>query len=110
MTSIESRALGMLDSFAGVGTKTVDITLTDIEGKKVLGGYRSNISIDALRRIIAARLQHATTKQQNFIIRPRATGAALIQLDDLAEPAAQRIARYAFMVLATSPGNFQAWV
>jgi hypothetical protein len=34
----------------------------------------------------------------------------LIQLDDLAQDAAQRIAPHTFMVIATSPGNHQAWV
>jgi hypothetical protein len=34
----------------------------------------------------------------------------LIQLDDLDSAKADRVAAHAFMVLETSPGNFQAWV
>src|SRR5262249_59034538 len=40
----------------------------------------------------------------------RPGAAALIQLDDLDEPAAGRLMPVAFLTLRTSPGNYQAWV
>jgi hypothetical protein len=44
------------------------------------------------------------------IVRPRVSNRAeLVQLDDLNPEQARRIAPHAFMVLATSPGNCQAW-
>jgi hypothetical protein len=55
-------------------------------------------------------LEAATRARENFIIRPRSTAATLIQLDDLNPPAVERITPHAFMVLLTSPGNYQAWV
>jgi hypothetical protein len=53
--------------------------------------------------------------RHNVIIRPRATTATLIQLDDLDTEKAERITPHAFMVIRTSggqgtPGNHQAWV
>jgi hypothetical protein len=43
-------------------------------------------------------------------MRPRSSGAALIQLDDLDEQAIVRLRPMSFLVLRTSPGNYQAWV
>jgi hypothetical protein len=43
-------------------------------------------------------------------VRPRSAGDALIQLDDLGEDAAARLRPVSFLVLRTSPGNYQAWV
>lgn len=102
-------ALRMLAAFAGVGVRVFDVTLTDLAGEKT--GFQSGRSVDELRRTMNARLQAATHRQENFIIRPRKPDhAELVQLDDLNSEAAERITPHAFMVLCTSPGNFQAWV
>ena len=99
----------MLAAFASVGVTAFDMTLTDLAGEKI--GYRPGRSIDALKQILPPLLQEAARKQQNVILRPRKPLAAeLVQLDDLNEEAAARIAPHCFMVLCTSPGNFQAWV
>jgi hypothetical protein len=63
-----------------------------------------------IRASIGLQLEMATRARENFIIRPRSTTATLNQLDDLPAEAAAAIGRFAFMVLCTSPGNFQAWV
>jgi hypothetical protein len=99
----------MLSAFAAVGVRAFDLTLTDIEGKKI--SFKPNRQLGELRRTIGRTLQEAGRDRHNVIIRPRKTSRAeLVQLDDLDTTAAQRIAPYAFMVLCTSPGNFQTWI
>jgi hypothetical protein len=103
------KALNMLNAFAGVGVQVFDVTFTNLVGEKT--GFRAGRSIDALRQIITPLLQDTTAKQHNVIIRPRKPNRGeLVQLDDLNHQAAQRIQPLAFMVLCTSPGNYQAWV
>jgi hypothetical protein len=104
------KALDMLDAFASVGVRAFDVTLTDIKGDKIPRGFQANRGVDQLRASIGPQLEAAARARENFIIRPRSTTATLVQLDDLSAEAAAAIARYAFMVLCTSPGNFQAWV
>jgi RepB DNA-primase from phage plasmid len=101
-------ARAMLEAFASVGAVSFDVTLTDLAGKKT--GYQGNRSVDELRRTLRARLETAARSQTNFIIRPRSAIVRLIQLDDLDQARAERVAPHAFMVLCTSPGNYQAWV
>jgi DNA primase RepB-like protein len=105
-----AQALDMLAVFESIGVKAFDVTITDIKGEKVPGAFRANRGVDQIRAGIVPLLDHATRARENFIIRPRSTAATLIQLDDLPADAAAKIAGYAFMVLCTSPGNFQAWV
>ena len=108
-TAETQQALDMLETFGSVGVTAFDVTLTDLAGEKT--GYQANRSTAELRRSMAARLKAAASSQTNFILRPRKIeGRELVQLDDLNEEAAARIAPHAFMVLCTSPGNFQAWV
>src|SRR5271170_4227589 len=75
------KARAMLNAFASVGVRSYDVTITDIEGEKV--HFQLNRRGDELARSIGKALDAATELQQNFIIRPRATGPKLIQLDDL---------------------------
>jgi DNA primase RepB-like protein len=104
-------ALAMLSAFESVGATAFDVTLTNIEGvKAAVDGFSRNRSLGELRRSVGARLEAATRLQVNFIIRPRSSTATLIQLDDIDAEKAAQIAPHAFMVLRTSPGNFQAWV
>ncbi|HTU91025.1 MAG TPA: DNA-primase RepB domain-containing protein, partial [Gemmataceae bacterium] len=108
----ETRAGGpaaeMLDAFASVGAQCFDLTFTDAAGEKI--GYRGNRPLPQLRPAMPAILQEAAERQHNVIVRPRATGATLIQLDDLGEDVAARLRPASFLILRTSPGNFQAWV
>ena len=106
--SREGKALEMLPAFASVGVRSFDVTLTDIEGEKT--GFQINRPIETLRRLIGKAIDTAIVDRQNYIIRPRSDSPKLIQLDDLDSAKADRVAAHAFMVLETSPGNFQAWV
>jgi len=101
-------ALAMLDTFASVGATSFDVTLTDLAGEKT--GYQAKRSVEELRHSMRSRLEASARSQINFIIRPRSPAAKLIQLDDLDAAKAEKVEPHAFMVLCTSPGNFQAWV
>jgi len=101
-------AVRMLEAFESIGATGFDVTLTDLAGKKT--GYQANRSLSELLFTIRRRLEAAARSQTNFIIRPRSTTAQLVQLDDLDQAKAERVAPHAFMVLCTSPGNYQAWV
>jgi len=103
-----NQALAMFAAFASIGVRSVDVTLTDIEGEKT--GFQINRPIDDLRRTIGKALNAAIELRQNYIVRPRLSSSKIIQLDDLDRTKADRVAAHAFMVLQTSPGNFQAWV
>jgi len=117
MTAEASKALDMLNTFAVVGVKAFDLTLTALDGKKPQkGGFFSNRSVNTLRHSLGPLLREAAAHQHNVIIRPRGSErAGLVQLDDLNEQAARRVTPYSFMVLRTSSGidgtgNYQAWV
>jgi len=108
----EARAGGpaaeMLDALASVGAQRFDLTITDTSGEKV--GFRGNRTLDQLRPAMPEILQEAAEQRHNVIVRPRATGVTLIQLDDLGEDMAARLRPASFLIQRTSPGNYQAWV
>jgi hypothetical protein len=108
MTDAARQAQDMLDAFAGVGAKRCDLTLTDADGGKV--SFRADCPLDRLRPSLATLLSDATARRHNVIVRPRASGPALVQLDDLGEAGVARVQPAAFLVIRTSPGNYQAWV
>ena len=108
MTAAGQQALEMLDIFASVGAERFDVTFTDAAGGKV--GFRGNRSFEYLRPALPEILKRAAEQRHNFIVRPRSGGAMLIQLDDLDEDAAKRLQPVSFLVLRTSPDNYQAWV
>jgi len=104
-----NQALGLLEAFASVGVEAFDVTKTDVDGNK--RGFLPARGLGELRRRMAEELADTTRHQVNFIVRPRpGPRAEMIQLDDLAADQVVPIERQAFMVLETSPGNFQAWV
>jgi RepB DNA-primase from phage plasmid len=109
-TTATAKALAMLSAFASVDARAFNLTLTDIDGNKMPGGYKPNRGLEEMRRTIGRILQSAERTRHNVIIRPRSSTATLIQLDDLDLAKAERIAPLAFIVFKTSPGNGQAWV
>src|SRR3974390_425264 len=98
-------ALEMLTAFSSVGSRAFDVTVTDLHGAKI--GFRSNVPLEQLRRVVGEKLSAGVRAQHNFIIRPRPD---LLQLDDLDCAKVQRIGPHSFMVIETSPGCFQAWL
>lgn len=108
MGGAAEQALAMLAAFASVGAERFDLTFTDTAGAKI--GFRGQRTLDQLQSTMPGILTEATAQQHNVIVRPRSTGAMLIQLDDLDAEMAARLRPVSFLVLRTSPGNYQAWV
>jgi hypothetical protein len=101
-------AAELLDAFTSVGAKRFDLTLTDAAGEKV--GFRGNRTLEQLRPTLTSILHEAGERKHNVIVRPRTSGVTLIQLDDLGEDVAARLRLTSFLVLRTSPGNYQSWI
>jgi len=103
-----SEARAMLDAFASVGASRFDVTWTTCAGDKEW--FRRGMSLADLARTLPAMLDDAGGKQRNVIVRPHGPAVTFIQLDDLAPANLTRLAPAVFLILETSPGNFQAWV
>src|ERR1035438_19046 len=103
-----TEALRMLDAFASVGARRFDVTFLDIDGQK--RGFRSQQSLMQLRNSLPMLLPGLTERHNSLVVRPHPGDAALVQLDDLDGAALERLKDVAFLTLATSPGNHQAWV
>lgn len=102
-------ALRMLDIFASVDVQHFDITHTNIQGEK--RGFRSMQSLAQTRNSMPYLLESAPRRQNNVIVRPHSPPSVLlVQLDDLNAERIERVREISFLILATSPGNFQAWV
>jgi len=102
------QARAMIDIFASVGATRFDVTWTSAAGEEEQ--FRRNCMTAYLARIIPAVLDDAAKRQRNVIVRPRGgTGVTFVQLDDLSADKLARVAPAVFLVLETSPGNFQAW-
>ena len=100
-------ARAMIDSFASVGAARFDVTWTTRAGEKEW--FRRAMSLADLRRTLPAMLDAAPAKQRNVIVRPHGPGVTFIQLDDLKADRLPQLAPAVFLILETSPGNFQAW-
>jgi RepB DNA-primase N-terminal domain len=99
----------MLDLFQGLGVQLFSLTFTDDTGRKV--AFKRNRSIDLLRSELPSLLFTSCEKRLNMIVRPIAgCTLSLIQLDDLSASQLDRVRAFSFLVLETSPENFQAWV
>ena len=103
-----TEALRMLDAFASVGAHRFDVTFLDIDGQK--RGFRAQQSLTQLRNSLPILLPGLTDRHNSLVVRPHPGDAALVQLDDLDGAALERLKDLAFLTLATSPGNHQAWV
>ena len=104
-----AEATVMLDLFQGLGVQSFSLTLTDDTGRKV--AFSRNKSVELLRSELPCLLFTACEKRLNVIVRPIAAHMlSLIQLDDLSASQLDRVRGFSFLVLETSPENFQAWV
>src|SRR6516225_7190801 len=102
------QAWRMLDLFASLDVAAFDLTTTDLDGGK--REFRRAVSWRALRQWIPHLLNAAMQGQHNLIVRPKRGAVELIQLDDLSGARLGRLWAVAFLILATSEGNHQAWV
>ncbi|MEK6409610.1 MAG: DNA-primase RepB domain-containing protein [Acidobacteriota bacterium] len=108
-SSEAAEASVMLDLFQGLGVQSFSLTFTDDNGRKVAFGR--NRSVESLRSELPCLLFTSCEKNLNVIVRPIAARTlSLIQLDDLSASQLDRVRTFSFLVLETSPENFQAWV
>ncbi|HEY7336485.1 MAG TPA: DNA-primase RepB domain-containing protein [Bryobacteraceae bacterium] len=102
------QARRMVEAFAALNACRFDLTLTDIDGCKQ--SFWSALEVRRLQRELWSLLPSAIARHHNVIVRPRGAAVQLVQLDDLNCAEVERVRTIAFLVLATSPGNHQAWV
>lgn len=98
----------MLDVFASVGAPHFDVTFLDIDGGK--RGFRPAQSLRQLKQSLPKLLPGLKERRNSLVVRPISDSATLIQLDDLDATGLERLRDVAFLTLATSPANHQAWV
>ena len=102
-------SLEMVELFASVGAERFELTHTNLDQEP--RGCRHGQSVEQIKTSLPFLIPSSFRRQNNVILRPHnARGAAFIQLDDLQAQALAQVQPAAFMVLETSPGNFQAWV
>jgi len=107
-TTTEARA--MLSAFGSVGATHFDVTLKD-ERAGTAVKFDKGRTLNGLTLSLASLLYRAEQEQIDIIVRPRGKNeSALIQLDDLNAESVQKVKEFAFAVIETSRGNFQAWL
>jgi hypothetical protein len=115
-----SEGLRMLDLFGSVGADRFYVTKTDLLENKTRAWPATP---ERLRETLPAILRAAATRKpchiaegqtvmagENVIVRPMSHTTTFIQLDDLSASTLERVRPMAFLTLATSPGNHQAWI
>jgi hypothetical protein len=106
-TTTEARA--MLLAFASVGATHFDVTLKDEQSGKT--SFDKGRTLNGLTISLTSLLYRAERDSQDIIVRPRGKNETdLIQLDDLTAESVQRVRAFAFAIIETSRGNFQAWL
>jgi len=98
----------MIFVFESVGAEQFDLTHTNMQEEK--RGFRPKQTLSQIRESLPYLIPSSFRRQNNVIIRPHSSRADLIQLDDLKSLDLERVKSAAFMIIETSPGNFQAWV
>lgn len=106
-TAARDEALAMIEVFASVGAEVFDLTITDCHGAKIQ--FSRAVPLDQFRRSIPSLLDRAASRDLNVIVRPRGR-VAYIQLDDVTGAGIERVKPATFLILETSPENYQAWV
>jgi Resolvase, N terminal domain/RepB DNA-primase from phage plasmid/Recombinase len=120
MPSDIKEAERMIDLFASVGARSFVVTKLDVEQKHLWGKPYSvaelRQKLPAMVRTAADRKPYYTTGGQivsageNLIVRPSGPETVFVQLDDLTAEQLDRVRPASFLIIATSPGNHQAWI
>lgn len=103
-----SAAREMLSLFASVGATHFDVTLKDERIDKKISFERRR-TLDGLFTSLPSLLTRAAAEQLDIIVRPQSK-TPLIQLDDLTPAGVERVRAFAFAVIETSRGSYQAWL
>ena len=101
-------AQAMLQAFASVGAGRFDVTWTTAQGQP--RRYEEAVRLADLVVRMPEILDRAERQRQNVIVRPDGPGITFMQLDDLNADKLPALAPAVFLILETSPGNFQAWL
>jgi hypothetical protein len=104
-----AEAMEMLCVFASVGATHFDVTLKDEQSGKI--SFDRGRTVNGLSLTLPSLLQRADAEGLDIIIRPRGKNETeFIQLDDLTAESVEKVRPFAFAVIETSRGNFQAWL
>jgi len=104
-----SAAVEMVELFASVGAERFELTHTNLDQQP--RGCRHRQSVNQVKTSLPYLIPSSFRRQNNVILRPHnSAGTAFIQLDDLKADGVERVKPAAFMVIETSPANFQAWL
>jgi RepB DNA-primase from phage plasmid len=104
------QAMTMLETFASVGVATFNLYALNDENKMVPGTWKPGRSLEHCRRCMGAALRWAADRHYSLTVQPRTRAPRLVQLDDLDAAKVKRVEDMAFLILRTSPDNFQAWL
>jgi hypothetical protein len=102
-------AVQMVELFASVGAERFELTHTNLDQES--RGCRHGQSVEQIKTSLPYLIPSSFRRQNNVILRPHnSSRAAFIQLDDLKAENIERLKPAVFMVIETSPANFQAWL
>jgi hypothetical protein len=109
----------MIDLFTSVGARSFVVTKLDVAQTHLWG---KPYSAAELRDKLPAMVRTAAIRRpticegktvsagENLIVRPTGPEVTFVQLDDLTAEQLERLRPVAFLIIATSPGNHQAWI
>jgi hypothetical protein len=110
----------MIDVFASVGAREFVVTKLDLNQDI---RWAKTYSVKELRDKLPAMMRTAERREsiltpnydsimagENLIIRPKSPETTFVQLDDLKADQLERLRPASFIMLSTSPGNYQAWI
>lgn len=102
-------AVAMVELFASVGVERFELTHTNLDQEP--RGCRHGQSVDQIKTSLPHLVPSSFRRRNNVILRPhKSASVSFIQLDDLGAADVERVKPAAFMVIETSPANFQAWL
>jgi hypothetical protein len=111
MPSDIKEAQRMMDLFTSVGARNFVVTKLDAQQRIIWGKPYSTTELrDKLRAMVQTAEGKNGQPGENLIVRPSGAEVTFVQLDDLSADQLDRVRPAAFMIISTSPGNFQAWI
>lgn len=103
------QAFAMLKAFTSVGVHRFHLVRLDIDGMK--RDFRCSRNESAMTLLLPYLVPLCWKRQESLVIRPeKPPCGVLAQLDDLDAAGLQKIAPMAFLLLETSPRNYQGWI
>lgn len=110
----------MLDVFTSVGARSFFVTKLDILQNKLWAkSYTAPelqekvpymVRTAAITNLMKLSETQTIAAGENLIVRPTGPNVTLAQLDDLKGEQLDRIKPASFLILETSPSNYQAWI